>query len=627
MLKTIRSRIIMACISIVICSLAINTFLSYTVADKYNSQATDSTLNALTTSHTQGIGDWVSSKTAMIVSLQSVVLTADPVPAMKQIATAGNFTNVYVGYANKTAKFSDPTGIPADYDPTGRPWYKQAESAGHPVVTPPYIDAGTGKLVVAFAVPVMENGALKGVVSGDVSMDSVINNVKTIHPTPESFGMLVDSTGTIIAHPDVKLTLKPFSSMAQGVNLQTLFAAKTPVDIRLNNAQKRVRTMPVPGTNWFTLIIEDKDESTAGMRSLLTSSLITLIVIVLISTAVISLIISKAFRRLSEVRDTLNAISSGEDNLTQRLPIDGHDEVTQIAIAFNTFVDKLSKVMAEIRTTSESVKIAADEIAAGNHDLSGRTEAAAASLQQTAASLEQITATVLQSASSAKQASETAKSASAAASRGNDVVTNVITTMESIESASSKIGDITGVIDGIAFQTNILALNAAVEAARAGEQGRGFAVVASEVRYLAQRSASAAKEIKELIEHSVAQVDNGIRLARLGGNTMEEVVASVRRVNDIMGEITAAGQEQSLGIDQINQAIAQMDQVTQKNATLVEQAAAAAESMQDQAASLARAAAGFKLNATPVQMPLRSRALAAPATLNLRTVASAEGFA
>jgi methyl-accepting chemotaxis protein len=595
MLKTIRSRIIMACISIVICSLAINTFLSYTVADKYNSQATDSTLNALTTSHTQGIGDWVSSKTAMIVSLQSVVLTADPVPAMKQIATAGNFTNVYVGYANKTAKFSDPTGIPADYDPTGRPWYKQAESAGHPVVTPPYIDAGTGKLVVAFAVPVMENGALKGVVSGDVSMDSVINNVKTIHPTPESFGMLVDSTGTIIAHPDVKLTLKPFSSMAQGVNLQTLFAAKTPVDIRLNNAQKRVRTMPVPGTNWFTLIIEDKDESTAGMRSLLTSSLITLIVIVLISTAVISLIISKAFRRLSEVRDTLNAISSGEDNLTQRLPIDGHDEVTQIAIAFNTFVDKLSKVMAEIRTTSESVKIAADEIAAGNHDLSGRTEAAAASLQQTAASLEQITATVSQSASSAKQASETAKSASAAASRGNDVVTNVITTMESIESASSKIGDITGVIDGIAFQTNILALNAAVEAARAGEQGRGFAVVASEVRSLAQRSAQAAKEIKVLIESTVSSVASGSAQVRLASSSMSEIVSNVSNVSSVMLEITHASEEQMLSIHEINRAITQLDSMVQQNAAMVQESTGAASALQEQATGLAVAVGHFRV--------------------------------
>ncbi|WP_459177066.1 methyl-accepting chemotaxis protein [Ewingella americana] len=595
MLKTIRSRIIMACISIVICSLAINTFLSYTVADKYNSQATDSTLNALTTSHTQGIGDWVSSKTAMIVSLQSVVLTADPVPAMKQIATAGNFTNVYVGYANKTAKFSDPTGIPADYDPTGRPWYKQAESAGHPVVTPPYIDAGTGKLVVAFAVPVMENGALKGVVSGDVSMDSVINNVKTIHPTPESFGMLVDSTGTIIAHPDVKLTLKPFSSMAQGVNLQTLFAAKTPVDIRLNNAQKRVRTMPVPGTNWFTLIIEDKDESTAGMRSLLTSSLITLIVIVLISTAVISLIISKAFRRLSEVRDTLNAISSGEDNLTQRLPIDGHDEVTQIAIAFNTFVDKLSKVMAEIRTTSESVKIAADEIAAGNHDLSGRTEAAAASLQQTAASLEQITATVSQSASSAKQASETAKSASAAASRGNDVVTNVITTMESIESASSKIGDITGVIDGIAFQTNILALNAAVEAARAGEQGRGFAVVASEVRSLAQRSAQAAKEIKVLIESTVSSVASGSAQVRLASSSMSEIVSNVSNVSSVMLEITHASEEQMLSINEINRAITQLDSMVQQNAAMVQESTGAASALQEQATGLAVAVGHFRV--------------------------------
>ncbi|MCX2945949.1 cache domain-containing protein, partial [Rahnella perminowiae] len=440
MLKTIRSRIITACIAIVACSLIINTFLSYTVANKYNSQATDSTLNALTISQTQGIRDWVSSKTRMIVSLQQVAMSEDPIPVLKQIAGAGGFTNVYVGYANRTAKFSDPAGVPADYDPTGRPWYRQAEAAGHPVATPPYIDAGTGKLVVTFAVPVMEAGTLKAVVAGDVSMDSVVNNVNTLHPTPGSFGMLVDKSGVIIAHPDASLALKPFTALAEGVNLQDVFTANAPVDIRLNGAIKRVRAMPVAGTEWFTLVAQDKKESTAGMRSLLTSSVVTLLVIVLISATVIGLIISKSFHRLSVVRDTLNAISSGEDDLTQRLPVDGHDEVTQIAHAFNTFVDKLSKVMSEIRTTSESVKIAADEIAAGNNDLSGRTESAAASLQQTAASLEQITATVSQSASSAKQASDTAKAASEAATRGDEVVTKVIKTMESIECASSKIG-------------------------------------------------------------------------------------------------------------------------------------------------------------------------------------------
>ena len=595
MLKTIRSRIITACIVIVACSLIINTFLSYTVANKYNSQATDSTLNALTASHTRGISDWVSSKTGMIVSLQQIAMSEDPIPVLKQIASAGGFTNVYVGYANRTAKFSDPTGVPADYDPTGRPWYKQAEAAGHPVATPPYIDAGSGKLVVTFAVPVMEAGTLKAVVAGDASMDSVVSNVNTIHPTPGSFGMLVDKSGVIIAHPDTSLALKPFTALAEGVNLQDVFAANAPVDIRLNGAVKRVRAMPVAGTEWFTLVAQDKKESTAGMRSLLTSSVITLIVIVLISAVVIGLIISKSFHRLSVVRDTLNAISSGEDDLTQRLPADGHDEVTQIAHAFNTFVDKLSKVMSEIRTTSESVKIAADEIAAGNNDLSGRTDSAAASLQQTAASLEQITATVSQSASSAKQASETAKSASAAAIRGDEVVTKVITTMESIESASSKIGDITGVIDGIAFQTNILALNAAVEAARAGEQGRGFAVVASEVRSLAQRSAQAAKEIKVLIESTVSSVASGSAQVRLASDSMSEIVSNVSNVSSVMLEITHASEEQMLSINEINRAITQLDGMVQQNAAMVQESTGAASALQEQATGLAVAVGHFRV--------------------------------
>ena len=594
MFKTIRSRIMVACIAIVMCALAINTFLSYTVANNYNSQATDSTLNALTASHSQGISDWVSQKTEMIASLQAVALTDDPIPVMKLIATAGDFTNVYVGYANKTAKFSDPTGVPADYNPTGRPWYKQAESAGHAVVTPPYIDAGTGKLVVTFAVPIMEQGTLKGIVAGDVSMTSVINNVNTIHPTPASFGMLVDSNGTIIAHPDAALTLKPFASMAHELDLSALLAAKDVVDIQLNGAEKRLRAMPVKGTNWFTLVIQDQKESTAGMRSLLTSSLITLIVIVLISAGIIGLIISKSFKRLSVVRDTLNAISSGEGDLSQRLPSDGHDEVTEIAHAFNVFVDKLSRVMVEIRSTSESVKVAADEIAAGNNDLAGRTESAAANLQQTAASLEQITATVSQSASSAKQASVTARTASDAATRGDEVVTKVINTMDSIETASSKIGDITSVIDGIAFQTNILALNAAVEAARAGEQGRGFAVVASEVRSLAQRSAQAAKEIKVLIDSTVTSVASGSAQVRLASDSMSEIVSNVANVSSVMLEITHAAEEQMLSINEIHIAITQLDGMVQQNAAMVQESTSAATALQEQATGLAVAVGHFR---------------------------------
>ncbi|MED5618665.1 methyl-accepting chemotaxis protein [Ideonella sp. BN130291] len=286
-----------------------------------------------------------------------------------------------------------------------------------------------------------------------------------------------------------------------------------------------------------------------------------------------------------------------EGDLSSTVEVTSRDEIGRLLMAIGAMQDRLRALVGEIRQSAESIQMASAEVATGNQDLSQRTEMAASNLQQTASSMEQLTGTVKHSADAASQANQLASSASAVASRGGQVVSQVVSTMTEINTSSKKIADIIGVIDGIAFQTNILALNAAVEAARAGEQGRGFAVVAGEVRSLAQRSAEAAKEIKALIGTSVDKVETGSRLVQDAGSTMNEIVASVQRVTDIIGEITAASSEQSSGIGQVNTAVAQLDQMTQQNAALVEESAAAAESLKEQAQKLAGMVTAFRLTA------------------------------
>jgi methyl-accepting chemotaxis protein len=336
-----------------------------------------------------------------------------------------------------------------------------------------------------------------------------------------------------------------------------------------------------------------------------------------LAVAAIALAMVLAWRITRSVTQPLaEAVAISQDiaqgNLTRDIQASRADELGDLLRALSEMKTSLGQSITQVRSATDSINTASSEIASGNQDLSARTEQAASNLEETAASMEQLTSTVRQSADAARQANQLASSASELAVRGGNVVGQVVTTMDEINASSKKIRDIIGVIDGIAFQTNILALNAAVEAARAGEQGRGFAVVASEVRSLAQRSAEAAKEIKGLIGSSVDQVDAGSKLVAEAGQTMSEIVGSVQHVSDIIGEITAAAGEQSDGISQVNVAVNQLDQMTQQNAALVEESAAAAESLKDQAHRLAQVVQVFRISAVSAA-PIAVRSLSAPA--------------
>ncbi|WP_244788517.1 methyl-accepting chemotaxis protein [Cupriavidus pauculus] len=372
------------------------------------------------------------------------------------------------------------------------------------------------------------------------------------------------------------------------------------------NLKRRIQWAQMAGLSWFLLALIGvhwmAPEAAAQLWPWLWGAFALAVVS---SFAAGAMLVARVERPIAEMLDF--ALRMGAGDLSTTFDHKAADEVGALARAMRTMQRSLLSVVHDIQQGMVSISTATHEVAAGNNDLSQRTEQQAASLEETASSMEQLTGTVRQNADNARQASGLAANASETALRGGESVGRVVQTMNDINDASRKIVDIIGVIEGIAFQTNILALNAAVEAARAGEQGRGFAVVAGEVRSLAQRSANAAKEIKGLIGNTVARVENGTAQVSEAGATMDEIVQAVKRVTDIMGEISSASAEQSAGIEQVNEAVAQMDEVTQQNAALVEQAAAAAGSLEEQADRLRESISTFRVSAQAEVRPTRVR--------------------
>ena len=454
-----------------------------------------------------------------------------------------------------------------------------------------------------------------GVAGLGLSVDAMADKIRSYKVGTSGYVYLVRANGMILVHRDAALAdgkhflkdLPGFNADVAGKLLGGAPFSNTSVDAA--GGTRIVASSFVPELNMYVVAEVPEAEVLGGVtRSATIAAVVAGVVgggLGLLIIFFISRAIAAPVRRAA---DMLGDIASGNGDLSRRMAVESEDEVGMLADAFNRFVASLNTTISEVRGSTETIATASSEIAAGNLDLSNRTEQQASNLEQTAAAMEELTSTVKQNAENASQANQLVASASGYAVKGGEVVGQVVATMGSITDSSRKIVDIIGVIDGIAFQTNILALNAAVEAARAGEQGRGFAVVASEVRNLAQRSASAAKEIKTLIDDSVSKVNAGSKLVDSAGQTMSQIVSSVQQVADLMSEIAAASHEQSQGIGQVNHSITEMDDATQQNAALVEQAAAAAGSLQEQAAKLASVVSVFKLDEGVRAPPARMRA-------------------
>ncbi|NBI49407.1 methyl-accepting chemotaxis protein [Burkholderia sp. ISTR5] len=595
-MSSLRSRILIISSATVIGALALSGAAAYFTVRANTMETIAQNLDAIAGANTLAIDKWVEAKAQAVKASAEDVEHGDPQGFVKHMGRASGFPITTVGWSDKS--FFSTTSTAPGYDPTARPWYKAALAAGTLVVTKPYGDSSTGAPYVSFSAPMMRNGSADGVVSGAVPLEGVREVVSTVHPTPASLAFVVTRDGQVIAHPDAKLALKPSTDIAEALTpaaLTSLAQAGAPMEIALGGVVKLLKAQPVAGTDWYLVIALDKAEATAGLSKVLRTLGVAMLLLTLAAVGLAAFFTSNSFRSLSRVRDAMDTIGSGGGDLTHRLPVAGRDEVAQISASFNAFVDKISAVLHDVKSGVDSMKLATSEIEMGNRDLSQRTETSASNLQHTSAALTELTASVKQSAESAMEASRLATSASEAAARGGAVVTSAVSTMDEIARASARITEIIGVIDGIAFQTNILALNAAVEAARAGEHGRGFAVVAGEVRTLAQRCATAAREIKDLIQSSEASVDTGAQRVQAAGAAMREIVEGIERVNRVIGEIDGAMNEQSTGISQIDRSVAEMDQATQQNAALVEQSTAASATLNEQAHGLSGIVGLFRL--------------------------------
>lgn len=528
-----------------------------------------------------------------------------PLPKMRDPAT-DKFSTFFARDGSNTLTvntFWNSAEAPNYYE---QPWYKDGMAAakGQCAWAKAYQDAASPQPRTNCAMTIYRNGAAWGVATIDVTLGFFNHLAKEMGEAIEGKVFIVEADGKVVGDASLvdaapKLSnLSDFTSPVAAPLKAMLAGAGSEVVQNTYEGEDGSHTLfvqQIAGSPWFIA----SDVPTALLAKQ-TNSILTRLGLVQIPLAILLLLVLLGFirtmmTRLNGLNENILSLSTGGADLTQRLPASSSPEFNAVSQSFNAFIEYLQGLMRQVGDSALAITSASKEIASGNMDLSARTEEQSSSIVETAASMEQLTGTVRQNADNATHANQLAGDASRVAERGSSVVKQVVVTMGEINTSSRKVVDIISVIDSIAFQTNILALNAAVEAARAGEQGRGFAVVASEVRNLAQRSANSAREIKKLIEESVANIDQGSQLVQEAGSTMDELMNGVSSVTTLMSEIMSASREQSMGIDQINTAINQLDSTTQQNASLVEQVSAAAQAMEEQSVQLEQVVSSFKL--------------------------------
>ncbi|MBY0239388.1 MAG: HAMP domain-containing protein [Burkholderiaceae bacterium] len=522
----------------------------------------------------------------------------------KHIKAKNNAATVF-WVSHTTGKYYTDTGYDRTLskDKASDQWFYGFVNGSAPYTLDIDKDVSADKYMLFINTRVQTTGGKQAVAGLGLAVNTLADTIRGYKLGKSGSVALVRPTGAILVHRnpalvDGKHFLKELPGYSADLSKELLGGQQFAHGrFKGENGMQFVASSFIPELNAYVVAEVPESEVLGNIgRAAMISALVGALIGGGIGMAAIFFVASAIAAPVSDAAAMLTEIASGEGDLSRRMPVESDDEVGALAHAFNKFVSSLNSTMLQVRNSTAMISTASSEIASGNFDLSSRTEHQASNLEETAAAMEQLTSTVKQNSANAEAANKLVAETTNAAVKGGQVVAGVVDMMGQITSSSQKMSDIIGVIDGIAFQTNILALNAAVEAARAGEQGRGFAVVASEVRSLAQRSAAAAKEIKELIVDSVGKVEAGGKLVDTAGDAMSEIVKSVQHVATLMAEITTAGHEQSEGIGQVNLSITQMDDATQQNAALVEEAAAAAQSLQEQAAQLEQVIGTFKLD-------------------------------
>ncbi|WP_312141692.1 methyl-accepting chemotaxis protein [Pantoea septica] len=487
-----------------------------------------------------------------------------------------------------------------------QPWYKDGMAApkGQCAWAKAYQDAASPQPRTNCAMAIYRDGTVWGVATIDVTLGFFNHLAKEMGDAIQGRVLIVEADGKVVGNaalvdgtPKLENLTDLQLSMAAPLKALLSGAGSQPTETTFDgeDGEHTLFLQAIPGSPWYLASDVPTSLLTAQAHSMLTRLGLVQIPLAIVLLLVLLGFIRAMMQRLNVLHRNIDALAQGGADLTQRLPTSNSPEFNAVAQSFNNFIGYLQGLMRQVGDSALAITAASREIASGNANLSSRTEDQASSIVETAASMEQLTGTVRQNADNATHANQLAGNASQVAARGTEVVRQVVSTMGEIHHSSRKVVDIISVIDSIAFQTNILALNAAVEAARAGEQGRGFAVVASEVRNLAQRSANSAREIKKLIEESVANIDAGSQLVEQAGETMDELMQGVSSVTTLMSEIMSASREQSMGIEQVNVAITQLDGTTQQNAALVEQVSAAAQAMEEQSVQLEQVVQSFRL--------------------------------